>query len=153
MKSSNSQTIQPNTQTITTISDMLAPIQIIESASGGVGTLMTEADPLPLVTPTTSLNWWNWNGTTVNFIGATTIRNVLIHYWRILPLPQSGTDPLNILEGELWLAPRTAAIAAASVGEENTSATAANNADMFLEKVILANRGRAPQDAGASTRP
>jgi hypothetical protein len=114
---------------------------------------MTEADPIPLIAPQTALNYWHWDGENILFTGATSVREVLVFYWRSLPLPQSGTDTLQIIDGEMWLAPRTAAIAAASVGEETTAGAAATNAQSTFEQVILANRGRAPQGAGASIRP
>jgi hypothetical protein len=77
----------------------------------------------------------------------------MMFYWRTLPIPTNPVNFIEIIDGEMWLAPRTAAIAAASVGEENTSGIAASNADAFLERVILANRGRAAQTMGTSIRP
>jgi hypothetical protein len=153
MKAHSLQVISPGVQQYPTISNIVSPIQLVEAAPGAVGTLMTEADPIPLIAPGPVLNYWHWDGTNILFTGATTTREVLAFYWRSLPLPQSGTDTLQIIDGEMWLAPRTAAIAAAAVGEETTSATAAANAQATMEQVILANRGRSPQAQGISVRP
>jgi hypothetical protein len=140
--------------TLTTPSDITSPIQLWEAASGGTFTPMTEADPLPLNTPVgPMLNWWHWDGGEITLLGATTNRVVQLLYWRDLTVPVSSGSSVGIIDGDMWLAPRTAAIAAASVGEENTSAMAAANAAEYLEKVILSNRGRSPQDAGISIRP
>jgi hypothetical protein len=153
MKTHFGEVINVGQQTITPIPNMVSPIQILEAAPGGQGTIMTESDPLPLQSPGTMLNWWQWDGSQINFIGATTLREILVFYWRELPLPQSGGDILQIIDGEMWLASRTAAIAMESVGEENTSANSQQNADTLLETVILSNRGRATQLGGVSIRP
>lgn len=137
-------------------SDLVAPIQLWETTSGGAANtyaLMTEADPLPNVIPTTTLIWWAWIEEAVTFIGSTAIRQVLMRYWRALPLPAVNTDPIGFLNGELYLAPRTAAIAAGSVGQAAEMTALASLADGSLSEVILSNRGRAPQTPGASIKP
>jgi hypothetical protein len=136
--------------------DLIAPIQLWETTSGGpVNTyaLMTEADPLPNVVPGTTLVWWSWKDEIVTFIGATAIRQVLMLYWRSLPLPATNTDLIGFLNGELYLAPRTAALCSGSVGEGEQMAALAALADGSLTEVILSNRGRAPQVAGQSIKP
>jgi hypothetical protein len=89
----------------------------------------------------------------INFVGATTQREILVFYWRSLPLVSEAVDVLLPIDCEIWLAPRTAAIAMGTVGEEQTSSVAAQTAASTFEQVILANRGRAPQNAGVSVRP
>jgi hypothetical protein len=145
--------LAPGTKVFPSGSDLVAPIQLIEAAPGGVGSIMTEADPLPLRAQQPTLDYWHWDGIDVTFIGANQPREVMMFYWRTLPIPTNPVNFIEIIDGEMWLAPRTAAIAAASVGEENTSGIAASNADAFLERVILANRGRAAQTMGTSIRP
>ena len=136
--------------------DLVAPIQLWETSSGGaINTyaLMTEADPLPNVIPTTTLIWWAWIEEAVAFIGSSAIRQVLMSYWRALPLPQVNTDLIGFINGELYLAPRTAAIASGSVGQAAEMTALATLADGSLSEVILSNRGRAPQTPGQSIKP
>jgi hypothetical protein len=153
MKTHTLQVINVGVQQIAPISDMQSPIMLVEAATGQPGTLMTESDPLPLMAQQTSLNFWQWDGATIKFTGATSNRDVEIYYWRTLPLPQTGTDTIQIIGGEMWLAPRTAAIAAASLGEAEAATMAGQQAERFLEEVVIANRGRATPDMGASVRP
>lgn len=141
---------------VTPPTDLVAPIQLWETSSGGaVNTyaLMTEADPLPNVVPTTTMIWWSWKDEIVTFIGASAIRQILMLYWRSLTLPAANTDLIGFINGELYLAPRTAALAAGSVGQAAEMAALASLADGSLSEVILSNRGRAPQTPGQSIKP
>lgn len=136
--------------------DLVAPIQLWEQtpdADISTFALMTEADPLPNVDPATTMIWWAWVEEVVTFIGSTANRTIKMLYWRALPIPQVNTDPIGFINGELYLAPRTAAIAAASVGQSQEMQTLAAVADASLNEVILSNRGRAPQAAGTSLKP
>lgn len=137
-------------------SDLVAPIQLWETSSGGaVNTyaLMTEYDPLPNVVPTTTMIYWAWVEEAVTFVGSTAIRQILMRYWRSLALPMVNTDLIGFINGELYLAPRTAAIAAGSVGQSAEMTALAQLADSSLTEVILSNRGRAPQTPGQSIKP
>jgi hypothetical protein len=157
MKNQYTEVLAPSTtQFATPPADLVAPIQLWETSSGGaVNTyaLMTEADPLPNVLPTTTMIWWAWKEEIVTFIGSTATRQVLMLYWRSLALPAVNTDLIGFINGELYLAPRTAAIAAGSVGQAAEMQTLAAMADASMNEVILSNRGRAPQNAGASIKP
>lgn len=148
--------VATNTSFASPPSDLVAPIQLWEKAPGDPVTLyqlMTEADPLPNVIAGTTMVWWAWVEEVVTFIGSSADRSVKMSYWRALPLPQLNTDLINFLNGELYLAPRTAAIAAGSVGQAAEMGTLASMADASLGEVILSNRGRAPQSPGASIKP
>lgn len=137
--------------------DLVAPIALWEAPTPFPGPqayqLMTESDPLPNLAQQTNLVWWAWVEEVVNFLGATTTRQVKMVYWRALPIPAVNTDPIGFINGELYLAPRTAAIAMLSVGEDQRAAALAGAADSSLGEVILSNRGRAPQNAGSSAKP
>ena len=157
MKKRYTETLAANaTAFATPPGDLEAPIQLWEtSASGGVDTyaLMTEADPLPNVLPTTTMIWWSWSNEVVTFIGSSAIRKILMLYWRSLALPQVNTDSIGFINGELYLAPRTAAIAAGAVGQAAEMTALSQMADTSLTEVILSNRGRAPQTPGMSVKP
>jgi hypothetical protein len=136
--------------------DLVAPIQLWETTSAGAANtyaLMTEADPLPNVVAAATMVWWAWVEEAVQFIGSTAIRQILMRYWRSLPLPAVNTDPIGFINGELYLAPRTAAIAAGSVGQAAEMDALVKLADSSLVEVILSNRGRAPQTPGQSIKP
>lgn len=136
--------------------DLVAPIQLWENAPSGANNLwqlMTESDPLPNVLQVATLIWWAWVEEVVTFIGSTASRQVKMLYWRALPLPQANTDLIGFLNGELYLAPRTAALAAGSVGQAEEMTALASLADQSLTEVILSNRGRAPQAPGQSIKP
>jgi hypothetical protein len=157
MKGTYVETVNPSAIGFATPpADLIAPIQIWENAPAGPITnyqLMTEADPLPNVVASTTLVWWAWVNETVVFIGSSASRMVKMLYWRRLTVPQSNTDLIGFIDGELYLAPRTAAIAYGSTGDANSMNVLATLADGSLSEVILSNRGRAPQVAGSSAKP
>ena len=141
---------------VTPPSDLVAPIQLWETAQGGgVNTyqLMTESDPLPNVVAGPLMIYWAWVEEVVTFIGATANRQIMMRYWRAIPLPTTNTDLIGFINGELYLAPRTAALAAGSVGQAQEMGVLSQLADGSLTEVILSNRGRAPQSPGASIKP
>jgi hypothetical protein len=146
--------IEPGVTLMPLITDLVSPIQLFETPLGIQNyIMMTESDPLPNNSPGPILNWWQWDGLDINFIGATIAREVQVFYWRNLIIPTDPTAPVGIIDGEMWLAPRTAAIAAASVGQTDSATLAGQEATETIEKVILANRGRSPQEAGVAIRP
>jgi hypothetical protein len=136
--------------------DLEAPIEIWSAGLGGNSlSKLTEVMDIPELFPFPPGNmiYWKWDGVQVIFLPANIDQHIWMSYWRSLPVPQSGSDSIIALRGEIFLSPRTAAIAMATVGEEVSSATAAGNAETTMSQVILANRGRAPQMDGASIRP
>jgi hypothetical protein len=140
-------------------SDLVAPIQLWETVNNGaISTyaLMTECDPLPnIIPPGPAIVYWAWVEELVTFaVPATTaIRQVLMRYWRAIPIPTTNTQLIGFINGELYLAPRTAALAAGSVGQANEYGVLTGIAEASLTEVILSNRGRAPQAPGTSTKP
>lgn len=136
--------------------DLVAPIQLWEKAPSDPVTnyaLMTEADPLPInVIQGPTMVWWAWVQEVVTFVGSSAGREVLMVYWRALPLPAVNTDLIGFINGELYLAPRTAALAAGSVGQSAEMGALSTIADQSLTEVILSNRGRAPQTPGTSIK-
>lgn len=137
--------------------DLIQPIQLWSSPTPNfvAPNLMTEMIDLPdpSLVNNPLLSIWSFAEQLVRWVPISTTSNVLMIYQRSLPLPAAAGDSISFIEGELWLGPRTAAIAMGTVGEENTSSTAAQNATEWLSAVILANRGRAPQAQSNSNRP
>jgi hypothetical protein len=97
--------------------------------------------------------YWSWKNEVVTFIGSSAVRQILMLYWRSLAIPQANTDVIGFIDGELYLAPRTAALAAGAVGQAAEMTALAQLADNSLAEVILSNRGRAPQMPGGSIKP
>jgi hypothetical protein len=136
--------------------NLVEPIRLWEKAAVDPITLftpMTESDPLPNVAQGPTLIWWQWWDEAVTFIGATAARNVQMLYWRSLLIPQTNTDSISCINGELYLAPRVAALAAGAVGNKDLYGIMSGLADTSIQQVILANRGRMPAASGTSMRP
>ena len=136
--------------------DLVLPIKLWEKPAGSPAPAfqpMTETDMLPFVLPSTTLTYWMWDQDAILFIGSTIATDVFVDYWRRVPVPVAATDDVGILEGEQFLGPRIAAIAAGSVGEENTSSIANALAETQLQVVLAANKSRAAQAPGVSLNP
>lgn len=145
--------ISASPSTYAAISDIKEPIRLWEKAPADPDSayvLMTEYDPLPVTQyPVTSiLQYWQWDGTNINLMGCSADRHVKVMYWRSLPEPTGNTSSMVFTDAEIYLAPRTAALAAGSVGESAVYEAMSAVASEALSLVIQANRGRqAPPDA------
>lgn len=136
--------------------DLVAPITLWEKLAADPVTLyaqMTETDPLPNITQAATMIYWAWVNEAVAFIGSSAARTVKMLYWRSLAIPTVNTDLIGIIEGELYLAPRTAALAEGATGQAEAFATLTEMANNSLAEVIMSNRGRAPSSNTPSTKP
>lgn len=137
--------------------DLTMPIFMWERPYGSTVEFqpMTEAGILPFLAPGTNPNliWWSWIQDTVQFVGASLIVEAVLLYWRRVPVPTVASDLIGIIDGEQYLAPRIAAIAAASVGEVETATQASTLAESQLNVVLSANKSRSPQVIATSFRP
>lgn len=144
------------TQFPSNIGDLTSPIQLWERPSGSNVDFspMTETDVLPLTPPINStLTYWMWYQQELIFTGANINTDVIVFYWRRIAVPTQPADLIGIIDGDQYLAPRIAALAAASVGEEQTSGIASALAEAQLQFVLSANRSRAGQLIGTSLHP
>jgi len=156
MKSSAAITVNSGALTVTLPSDLVEPIQAWENSVGGgkaTATPMTESNPLLQATQTTTLNYWEWDGANINLIGATANRDVFLRYWRRIAIPTGASDSIGIWDGELYLAPRVAAIAAGSVGQAEMMAALTELADSALSDIITSNKGRGTATSEGSIKP
>ena len=156
MKSSAAITVTAGALTVTLPSDLIEPIQVWENSVGGgkaTAIPMTESNPLLQAAQTTTLNYWEWDGANINLIGATANRDVFLRYWRRIPIPTGASDSIGIWDGELYLAPRVAAIAAGSVGQAEMMAALTELADSALSDIITSNRGRGTATSEGSIKP
>lgn len=133
-----------------TITDLVEPIRLWErsnsSSLNADWTLMTEYDPLPSLDPDAiALHYWQWDGTNINLVGCTVPRKVKINYWVDLVEPSTPTSSLVFIDAEIYIAPRAAALAAASLGQDTTYARLDPVAQGAIQLVLDANRGRKRQ--------
>ena len=136
------------TTLVTPVTDMLEPIKLwekISTASDSTYVEMTEQDPLDAnQTPgTTSLTYWQWTQEALLFRpAANNAVTVKMLYWRLIAIPAASGDNILINNGEIYLAPRIAALAAGSLGDEMTYKICSDIANGTLNDVIKANKGR-----------
>lgn len=133
--------VNAGTLTLTLPADLLEPIKLKERLFGSSESYipMSEKDFEPDVEQTESLRFWAWREEAINFVGATTKRDVLLFYWKTLTLPTAGTSTLGFLYSEIYLGPRTAGYAAGSVGNPTLAKEAFDTSEIKLDKIIRAN--------------
>ena len=150
-------TLQPfDTAISPPIVDLLLPIRIWEKPRGAPQTsfqIMTETDMLPFVVVSSALVYWMWIHDVITFVGATISNDIFVDYWRRIFVPTASSEDIGIIDGEQYLGPRIAAIAAGSLGEEVTSGIANALAETQLQIVLAANKSRVPQAPNASINP
>lgn len=124
--------------------DIVEPIWMKERPDGGTAddfVDMEEVDFLPDVLQAEDLHYWAWREEVISFVGATTAREVQLRYKKGLPTINGGSDSIGFVYGELYLGPRTAAIAALSVGNKSVhddlTSLAMNNIDKILRMNVL----------------
>lgn len=128
--------------------DFLCPTILNENVAGATiltpgWTPMTEAFYVPLgYTLGPTLQWWSWQQEQIIVAGATQNRAVAIQYRRLIPIPAVATDLIGILFGESYLAARSAAMAAGTLGNDVVYTAMTALAKENLGKVISANRGQ-----------
>lgn len=127
---------------------LLYPIEIKEGTPGAPieqFQTITETTWEPSRARGTSLAVWAWREEEIKFVGATLDREILIRYMKGLTPLTALTSPIYILNSELFLEARTAAIAAGVLGENYTRAEALNNdAEQWYDVLVgtLTKRGQ-----------
>jgi hypothetical protein len=140
----------------TGLTDMVEPIRLEEKGTAEADSLfvpMTEYDPLPTLAQATTLKFWQWSEETIKFLGSSVDRSVRVYFRKSLTVPAVAGDSLGFTMAELYLAPRTAALAFGSTGNMGAADAASTLADKGLIKVILSNKGRMRPAEGATQRP
>lgn len=127
---------------------LLYPIEIKEGAPGSpLSQFYTihETTWEPGKAQGTELGVWSWREEEIKFVGSTLDREIYIRYMKGLTPLTSITSPIYILNSELFLEARTAAIAAAVLGENYTRAESLNNdAEQWYDVLVgtLTKRGQ-----------
>lgn len=140
-KSSSPITVAIGALTLTLPSDFLEPIKLKERLSGSSETYidMVEKAFEPDTDQTDNLRFWAYREEAINFVGATTARQILLFYWKTLTIPTAENSLLGFIYAEIYLGPKTAAYAAASVGNITLAKEVSDIAEMKLDKVMRAN--------------
>jgi hypothetical protein len=123
-------TVPANTTTITQTTspafpaNLVAPLSLYERTPGGAEqdfTLINGPQILPNFNPSTTLGFWNFiqdvtNGPTIQFIGATTAREVRIVYYGDVNNLSGGSDKVLFYGAQNAIAYKMASLCAASRG-------------------------------------
>jgi len=105
--------------TLTLPADLLEPIWLKERAVGETNANwvpMTETEFEPDKLQDTTLKYWAWREEAINFVGATTDREVSLRYWKSIADIVTASSSLGFLLSEGFLGPQTAGYAAGSIG-------------------------------------
>lgn len=124
--------------------DILLPTAIFESAASPTTyTPITETIYFPVgYTAIATIQWWSSQEENILLAPCTAARTIIVQYRRSITIPNVATDPIGILFGEIYLAPRGAAIAAGSVGNKPVYDEMTSLAKNNFAKLLLANRGQ-----------
>jgi len=121
--------------------NLLYPIMVHEKFQNESDTeyrKMEERTWTPDLTPSDRLQYWSWReSNTMFFIGAVGIVEIRVRYWGSLSVIADETTNIPILDSETFLAARTAALAAFSIGGNAEKAgTLSGDANSALEVLI-----------------
>src|SRR5438128_3118184 len=89
--------VNANVITLTLPSDLLEPIWLKERAQSSSDDWIpvTETEFEPDLNKDTTLRYWAWREEAINFIGATTNREVLLRYWKSIATIVDSTSALG----------------------------------------------------------
>ena len=131
--------------------DLLYPISISEKVSGADDSTfvpMVESTWTPNLTQTSRLIYWTWREDEIKFVGATSVVPIQLRYFKSLAAIADSTTNIPILDCETFLAARTAALAAFSIGGSLSRAEAlSNDADRAMDRLLgtaVKNRQQMP---------
>lgn len=103
---------------LTLPADFIEPIRLKERLDGTSDSYsdMTEKEFEPDYSQSESLNYWAFREGAIQFVGATTAREILLYYWKSLTVPTAANSALGFTFAEIFLGPQTAGYASGSVG-------------------------------------
>jgi hypothetical protein len=129
--------------------DLILPVWLGERTPGSTQRYidMSERNWEPNLNPSTNLIYWVWREDEIKFVGATNDRELLVRYKKGLGNITNANSPVLIINCEVWLAQRTAAIAAITIGSNPSRAKALNDDlviiwDDFCGTLVHKNQSR-----------
>ena len=123
-------------------SDIITPVKMWERTAGSTFEDFQEMIPKswePNLEQDEDLTYWMWQGQVINFIGATEAKDLRLDYDAGLPLPTADGDTIGFIDGEFFLAPKTAAYAAESIDRISFAEVKHAQAESKLSKIVRAN--------------
>jgi len=133
-------TVINSTSTPALPTDLLYPIMLHERFEGQEDVDYVEMDERPWppdLTQNSRLQYWTWAEGEIKTPGATGITILRIRYWKDLAAIVDGTTNIPILDSVTFLAARTAAIAAFSIGGAPTKSQALQgDAEVALNRLV-----------------
>ena len=135
--------------------DMILPIWLKERQVNQMNrdfVDMVETDFLPNIDRDNYLHYWCWFQNTIMLRGSMVDNQVQMRYQRYLPVPGVNTDSILVPLGQLYLAPRTAALAAYSAHDRQTWEDLTLEAKDNLERIRVMNI-KELQNTPAKRRP
>jgi hypothetical protein len=135
--------------------DILLPIWMKERQVGQLASDfvdMVETDFLPNIEKDIYLRYWCWYQNTILVMGALNPVQIQIRYQRFLPIPGVNTDSIVVPLGQVFLAPRIAAMVYDSVGNSGKNTSLTTLANSGLDKVVRMSI-KTLQDIPAKRRP
>ncbi len=109
--------------------DMLEPQKVEERLSGSTDLFydMTRRMWEPNILPTDSLRYWDYREENIFFIGATTVRDIKLYYLKRLIVVSDINSVISVNNSQQFMIPRTAALCAQYIGENQARAQELNN--------------------------
>lgn len=152
-------TIDDSTLDMSTVTgyptDMVIPIWMKERQVGQMQqdfVDMIEVDFIPQINLDIYLHYWCWYQNTIILRGAINPVQVMLRYQRYLPVPNSNTDSLVVPLGQLYIAPRTAALCLNSTQDVGRYQALSSEAAFNLDRLLSINV-KELQDLPAKRRP
>jgi hypothetical protein len=136
--------------------DIIIPLECWERPTGDPlqadWDLMIQKSWVPPVDPVQELIYWNWTGEIIKFPGAIQSNDIKLYYQGGIPIPVADNDSIGFIFGELYVAPRLAALAARSIGGKQAYQELSQMALSRMDK-ILSNNVNAEQALPVRRRP
>jgi hypothetical protein len=136
--------------------NLLYPIMLHEKYVGDADInyiRMQETTWTPDASPETRLLYWSWRNSTLQFVGATGDIEIRIRYWGGLAPIVDNTTIIPIEDSETFLAARTAAIAAATIGAMPTKADLLQEDAVQALNILLSTAVKNRQSLPVRRRP
>ena len=138
-EATSAQSVAIGITTFTMPADFFNPIELHEKDNGTPDnnySLMQRVMWLPDAVSGPSLTWWEYREQAINWVAATSIRQVRLRYYKALPTITVVGDVVTVNNAKTYLASRTASLAAFGIGENETRAKVFNDdAYMALDRI------------------
>jgi hypothetical protein len=122
--------------------DLRQPVKLWERDAGGAWEdfeEMVRKTWAPNLEQDSDLTYWMWQQNELIFLGSTANKDLRLDYEAGLPVPQSESDTIPLMDGETYLAPKTAAYANLTLDRYTAFERLTAIAELKLSKIIRTN--------------